>query len=141
MYELTMIIHVSIDTYKVYHITYKISSYVKTCVSLTTMKTYDDDMSNNSTPRKTPHNLVDTSKLASDEEAQEFIRTIKSWVLCRTNVHGDVVTMKNPLVQMANGIRKSITANKGTTLPANFNPLMLTDDEKLVFACMSMLQH
>ncbi len=91
-------------------------------------------MSDNSTKVR---NLVDISKLPSVEEAQEFIDSIVDWEFCRINKDGEIVRMKGPLVQMANGIRHSIKGNKGS-IPTDIDSLVLQNDEKLVLACLSM---
>jgi hypothetical protein len=93
---------------------------------------------NNDSSRKKTHNLADISKLASVEDAKDIIEALVEWDLCRPNIHGEIVLMKNPLVQMANGIRHSLKSNGKSCLPADINLRVLEDDEKLVLACLSM---
>jgi hypothetical protein len=94
-------------------------------------------MSDNSSRKKT-HNLADMSKLASIEDANEIIDALVARDLCRPNIHGEIVLMKNPLIQMANGIRHSLKANGKSCLPADIDLRVLEDDKKLVLACLSI---
>jgi hypothetical protein len=84
--------------------------------------------------------LVETSKLTSLKDAQEIVNALKTEVLCRPNLNGDLVKMKSPLKHLAKGIRTNLKSNKRSAIPKNFDPSVLENDEKLVLACLSMFQ-
>jgi hypothetical protein len=96
---------------------------------------------NNNSSRKKTHNLVDTTKLTSIEDAKKIIGCLAELDLCRPNIHGEIVLMKNPLIQMASGIRRSLKANGKSRLPTDIDQDVLEDDKKLVLACLSMFYH
>jgi hypothetical protein len=97
-------------------------------------------MSDNNNLRKRVPNLVQNmTELHSIEEARDIMDALCGWRLCRVNKDGDIVWMKSPLIQIANGIRRSILGNGKSCLPTGINLEVLENDYKLVLASLSML--